>query len=610
MSSKSKIEKEPDVEPYLGFYPHAASTPGWVSYGFSLFRAKHINTSEDDPNTPAFIDLSETISSGTDSDTEYPRYRVVATTANPAYLQRDEFLKMLKTQQQEGHPRRVNYEQIWAIRDHSTSEIFICSPDVFVKLDGDKTTSARGKQIHIFRVFPTWMAMEIVALLHRAFLGSKDAPPTKSRSVPSTVTILSQMKNTVKSGGGAPVVYNERRKKADGTFETARSHTVPDFSLQVSKNVFLPICPTSFLYDNCPDTVNPDPKKKLKGPTVASSGDSKKGDDSESEEVKSTKRQRTTNKARVTARGSSDDEEDDGEAASSVHDDSYASHSRAKRGRELSSVGSLVDDGTDTDASSSVPDEEDSEDITVRFGRALRQLTDVIPDGREVTMAEVHRLMASRLKKKLPSISADALSALRKHLKVSTYDNSDLVEDDPDDELSELRRKTGVPEDLMLPVYTWPVLLHCAQDEDADIHDFIANAATSISRANSDWGKEVLRPTSCNQVSQDWNGLMKAYLLGSGAALTQYESILFSVMNERVESVAAEACATISAYKEVKDELEIQSAKLSEVEAELFSARAREEQLLAKIAELEQAKKLPPLPPVPPPKKAPRKNDF
>lgn len=604
MSSKSKSKEA--AMPHLGFYPAMANTEGWVSYGMSLYRAKYSDTA-DSPEPRTFLDLSETIASTVNTDTAYPRYRVLATTASPDCLCSEEFIKMLETQQKDGHPRRVNFDQIWAIRDHATSEIFICSPDVFVKMDGDTTTSARNKQIHIFRVYPTWMAMEIVALLRRGFLGSKDAPPSKNRGVPSKDTILTQMKKIIESKGGPDVAHHERRKMPNGTFETTRTHNVPNFSIQVAKNVFMPVCPTSYLHQDCPDLENPDPKKKLKGPTVPSG--SRKEEDSDSEGSKPAKRQRTATKSRAKAKVASDDEEQEHEDDQEREDDDEeeeerveVTHSRAKRGRELASVGALISDDTDVDEPA-----EDTDDPADRLGKALRELSDVVPDNREVSPVEIHRQMALRFKKQLPKISSDALNLLKDHLKVDDYDNSDLVEEEAENELSKLRRKTGVPKDMMLPVHAWPVLLHCMQDEDASIHSFVTNASAALSRAGTDWGKQVLRPTSCNQIPKDWSGLTKAYILGAGAAISQYETLAFSVISERVENIAAEAQAVIGEFEAARTELGVQSAKLREAEAEIEAARAREASLLAKIAELEAAKKLPPLPP---PKKMPRENAF
>ncbi len=600
MSSKSKSSKEVAI-PHLGFYPAMANTEGWVSYGMSLYRAK-CNDTEASPEQRTFLDLSETIASTVNQDTAYPRYRVLATTADPECLSAENFIAMLETQQKDGHPRRVNFDQIWAIRDHLTSEIFICSPDVFVKMDGDTTTSARNKRIHIFRVYPTWMAMEIVALLRRGFLGSKDAPPSKNRGVPSKDTILTQMKKIIESKGGPEVTHHERRKMPNGTFETTRTHKVPNFSVQVAKNVYMPVCPTSFLHQDCPDLENPDPKKKLKGPTVSSG--SRKEDDSDSEGSKPAKRQRTATSSRTKAKVASDDDEQDHEEEEDEDEEEQVevTHSRAKRGRELASVGALINDDTDVDE----PNEE-ANDPADRLGKALRELSDVVPDNREVSPVEIHRQMALRFKKQLPRISSDALDLLKKHLKVDDYDNSDLVEEEAENELSKLRRKTGVPKDMMLPVHAWPVLLHCMQDEDASIHSFVTNAPTALSRAGTDWGKQVLRPTSCNQIPKDWSGLTKAYILGAGAAISQYETLAFSVISERVENIAAEAQAVIGEFEAARSELGAQSAKLREAEAEIEAARAREATLLARIAELEAVKKLPPLPP---PKKMPRDNDF
>lgn len=610
-SNKMTAKEAPPV--FLGYYANQANTPGWISSAFSIYKAKCAGEMETPPEVRTVLDLTETVEGKQVKNAAFPRYRVLATTADPECLCREEFEKMLDAQKKKGHPRRVNFKQVWAIRDQKTSEIFICSPDVFVKLEGDKTTSARDKATHIMRVFPTWMAMEIIAQLHRAFLGSDDAPPTKKGTVPTAVTIMTQLKNIVKNDGGPKTKVTEKRKKTDGTVEDHVS-MLPDYSIQIGKNAFFPVCPSSFLHPGCTDATNPDPKKKLKGPASENSSESKKNKDSDGEEATQTKRKRAPKKPRAVTPESSegeDEEEEECEAASSVQDDEEeATYERAKRGRELSSIGALVDDGdagTEEDEGEEAPDDDD-ENITKRLGRALRQLTDVVPDGREVTSAEVHRLLGSRLKKALPRISDEALTTLRKHLKVSEYDNSDLIADDPTNELAEMRRKTGAPADLMLPVHIWPVLLHCSQEQDADVHDFIANAPTMLSRASTDWGKEVLRPTSCNQIPAKWGGLLKAYILGAGMAVSQYETLLFSMMHERVEAVAAEACNTITAYEAIKEQLVERGAKLSDAESELARMRAREQELLAKIDDLEkEAKKLPPLPPMP---KKPMANDF
>ena len=584
------------IVPHLALHNESACTPGWISQGFATYKAKNADALAEAPDTPTFLDLSRTFRDEASGKT-FPLYRLVATTA-PAEMWKDKtaFLEMLNHQKEKGHPKLIPYNQIWAIRDHSTGAIYICTPDVFTTLGDTTSKSAKNKEIHIFRVFPTWMAMEILAKMRREIL--KGGSGAKLQTSPE---IIAELTARAKAPTGEIIDYIEEKRKDGKVIETIK-HRVVNFSMRVGEHVYMPICPTSLLHDIVPDLVNPTPKK-------SKAGKAKTSDESETSKAPAAKRARAAS-SRPASSSAVDDDEIISEEVSEKKDEKI---SRAKRGRELSAVGDIIDDGeVDTETDEQHEDESVPEDDTsLALRRAVRALMDVVPTEETTTFVELHRAVAVQMADVLPQICADAERTLCDRLKVPSYDNSDLVVIEEDNELSELRRSainrivTGDVSKRRVPAWMWPLLLHCTQDQDPDIYSFIDKSATAISGASSDWGKETMRPMTCDEVPNEWSGLLKGKMLEQAIVLTQYERAVMNSLRGYVDTMANAAMNFIVSHDEMK-------ARHAEIEGKLETANAEIERLSAELTAAKAAAekpKLPALPPPPPPKKV-RSNAF
>lgn len=581
------------VVPHLALHNDSACTGGWVSQGFATYKAKNADNLSNAPEAPTFLDLSRTFRDEATGKT-FPLYRLVATTA-PAELWKDKtaFIEMLNHQKEKGHPKLIPYNQIWAIRDHATSAIYICAPDVFTTLGDTSSKSAKNKEIHIFRVFPTWMAMEVLAKLRREILkGGSDA---KLKTSPEIITELTAR---AKAPTGNMIDYIEQ-KRQDGKIVESIKHTIINYSMRVGEGVYMPICPTSLLHDIVPDQFNPTPKK-----TKASKA--KVADESEGTKAPAAKRSRAASSRPVAPSAVDDDEV----ISEEPHEKKVEEVQRAKRGRELSSVGEIIDD-TEIDTDSDEPQEEDSSNDALPLRRAVRAMMDIIPTEEGTSFVELHRAVALQMADVLPKVCADANRTLCDRLKVSKYDNSDLVVVEPENELAELRKAaidrivTSENDKLRVPAWMWPLLMHCTQDQEPAIYGFIDKSAAAISGASSEWGKQTMRQMAWDEVPADWSGLLKGKMLEQAIVLTEYEKAVMSTLRGHVDTMANAAMNFIVAHDELKEQLVQTESKLETANAEIN--RLTKELAAAKAAA--EKPKLPALPPAPP-QKTVRKNDF
>lgn len=582
------------VVPHLALHNDSACTAGWISQAFAIYKAKNADKMSEAPEQLTFLDLSRTFRDEATGKT-FPLYRLVATTA-PAEMWKDKvaFTEMLNHQKEKGHTKLIPYEQIWAIRDHATGAVYICTPDVFTTLGDSSSKSAKNKEIHIFRVFPTWQAMEILAKLRREILKGGSGPRLKT-----SPEIIAELTARAKAETGETIEYTEQRRQDGKVVETTK-HTVINYAIRVGESNYMPICPTSLLHDVVPDLVNPTPKK-------SKSSKSKPSDENESTKAPSSKRARSTS-----SRASSSSAVDDDEIVQEPKEEEVKKLERAKRGRELSSVGAVVDDSAvDTDPDEPQESLDGQSDDALHLRRAVRSLMDIVPTDDGTSFVELHRAVTLQMASSMPKVCADAERALCERLKVSKYDNSDLVVVEPENELAELRKaaidKIANPgeDKIRVPAWMWPLLMHCTQDQNPDIYAFIEKSAAAISGASTEWGKQTMRPMAWDEVPEDWSGLLKGKMLEQAIVLTEYERAVMATLRHQVEHMATEAMNFIVAHGEVKD-------KLAQTETKLETATSEIERLTAELAAAKAAAEKPKLPalPVPPPKKVARDNAF
>lgn len=609
MAAKKTSADESNTKIYLFFTEDMTSTPQWIARAFSLYRATHEKNFDKMPTIPSTIDLCDVMSVDRTGATK-PRYRVVAATSPPETWNKKSFVETLMAQKNKGKGalRKQPLDQIYLIRDNTTSDLFLCTPAVFLQEHDSKTTSAKSKPTNIMRVFSTEEGMRLVAMARREYLISlQTANSDQKVKKPELKTIIQSMIAIAKRPDkDSPTVDFVQKENGEERISKLR-----DYSIQVGKNIWMPVCGSAFLHKTQPDVSTPfDEEEALRPPAPKrrsqprAESKAARSDDDEDDEDMGRVQKRSRKK---TAAPSEDDEEDEDDMGGSAtkrqrKQKPAKEEKKAKRGNELASIGALVDDDSDgehTDVEQEVV-AEPSDDCLAALGRSIKQLGKLIPaDAQAGAPVELHRAIMAELHDNIESISEEARSALCAHLGVTDYDNSEHVRESPDNNLSVLRKKTGVPKDIMLPAWSWPLLLFFNQHTDADINAYIKAAPGAIARASRDWAVQTTRPLTSEQMPKDWAPLFNAKLCEQMVMLGHFEQHLVSVMRKQVAETASSARDVVLKCRELQETVATQSTRITDLQRDLAEADAREQELVAKLAEAEAraaTKKLPPLP--------------
>lgn len=567
----------------LTFHPKIMSTRGWIAQAFSLYRAKHGDKMDTSPKIPLSIDLRDTI---TDSASGEPkaRFRVVATTAPPECQTTEGFVGALTKQKLSGNTRKQPLDQLWAIRDNVTLDVWICSPDVFVNLSDQKSAPAKNRQINVFQVFGTEEAIKQIAGARRNYLvslnkqgGGKD---------PKLKHIMQEMVSLAKRA--------DKEAPTTPWKPTASSEPVElrDYSIQVGPNTFMPVCSTAYLHKVQADVETPFDEELLNPPS-------------------NKRRARTSDKA-ASSRPVADDDEDDEEEPrvtkrprkKSSSDDEKV-FSRAKRGCELSCDGATIDpedDGEETEPESDERRGDADDDCFGAFEQCLKDLARLIPnDVATEPPSELHRAISAELEAAAAGISEDACKAVCEQLDLDEYDNDDIVTHAPNNSMCTLRAKTGVDKKLKLPAWYWPLALHFKQFSDPDVRAYITSAPQKLAAASKPWAVQTTRPMSRDQIpaTAEWSGLLNAKTCEQVTMLGFFERFTFATLRKHISAIEQNAQAVSAKCRDLLETTETQAARIEDLKRDLMESDAREQELQAKVLELEAkvaTNKLPPLP--------------
>lgn len=567
------------------FNSSKASTRRWIARMFSLYRIDNAGKLDTVAEVPEVLDLCEKVMD-VNTGKKGARYRVVATTAPREYLSGEAFAKMIAAQKKDGTLRKCPTNQLWALRDNKTRHVWICSPDVFVNMTDAKSKPAKSKQSNLFRVFPTAEALRQVAMAHQEFLNG-DKP--RGKSGPTVASITQELIAIAKKQDKKATMV----ERADEEDEDDPPEDLRDFSIQVGPGVYMPVCHTALLHTLQSDVTEPIVYDETAKAAAKRRPSAPKARDEDGKAAKSKSRACDDDEESA----DTEDEEDEDDAGrkkkrqrKQKEDNAPA---RSKRGRELSSVGALIDPegGDDTEA-----DEEETAVSSVKaLGQCIKQFIRLIPGAFEKdTPTELRREVSTVLKEELPEMSKAAVDAVCAHLKVDEYDNSALVVTEPENRLSVLRAKTGVPDDLMVPAWAWPMLLHVEQDKDADIHSFLVSAQSLLARASRDWAVETTRPMTSSQLPRNNAPLFSAKLCEQAAMLERFERIVVGVLSKYVDQLADCARTVVVEHAQLTEKTAEQAAKIDHLHRQLEELAAQEQANLAKIDELEARLAAPP----------------